>query len=107
MMGLLFAVQAVFNGLATLIIGPFMQSQYSQDFNWGGIHCLAGFYSMHMVLGVLALICYVFAVKKYKRRERNPVINEQQLIESHYEHMFNERDRNEERTITHGVTIND
>ena len=97
-MGLLFAVKAIFNGIATLIITPFIKSQYNQ-----GIHCLAGFYSMHMVLGVLALICYAFAVKKYKRRERNPVINEQQLIESRYEHMFNERDRVEERM---NVTVN-
>ena len=94
-MGLLFAVQGIFNGFGTFLVAPFINSQYVNQISHSGIHCPAGFYSLHIFLSICALIGYIIVVRRYQRRQRNPIINQQQLVESRYEHMFDERDKSE------------
>lgn len=90
-MGLLFAVEGVFNGLASMIIIPFTSSQNSNKHRT--IHCPGGYFSLQIFLGLLSLILYIVVVRQYQQREREPVANERQLVETHFEHMFNEREK--------------
>ena len=92
MIGLLYAVQGIFALLAALVIVPF---NGSQDFNHrqGTVHCPYGFFSLQIGLCVVALIIYGLITHKYQQRQRDPITNEQVLIEVHFEHMLDERDK--------------
>ena len=92
MIGALYAVQGIFGLLAAAVIVPFNSSQ---DLNYrrGTIHCPLGFFSLQIGLCVIVLIFYGVITHKYQQRQRDPITNEQLLIEIHFEHMLDERDK--------------
>lgn len=48
--------------------------------------CGLGFYSTLLLIGIVFIIVYGIVTYKYRRRERQPIGNEQQIIEACYEH---------------------
>lgn len=55
--------------------------------NAPNLECGLGYYVTVLILGLGALLVYVIVTRRYKRRERQLIGNEQQMIESYYERM--------------------
>ena len=86
MIGILYAVQGIFALVAVLLVVPFTNTSEKH------INCPPGYYSLLIVLSVSLFIVYLIITRRYQRRERGPIVNERQMIETNFEHMFDLRD---------------
>ena len=66
--------------------------------------CGFGYYSVLMLIGIGALILYTFVAYRYKRRSRQHIANEQQMIEACYEHTLNGSNDKEDELMDLRIT---
>ena len=71
LLGIFFSVKSLFQGIALTSILPF-----GAWWNIRSLHCGSGFYLMNIILGLLELVLYSCASKRYKYRKLNEPSNE-------------------------------
>lgn len=83
MIGFFYFLQGIFSLAAFTFIFP-IGLPFLNDRNKD---CGLYFYVIMLVTGLVALVAYVIVTRRYKRRERQMIGNEQQMIEAYYEHV--------------------
>ena len=82
----IFSLFAIF--LITMFTVAFRISPYP--------NCGLGYYGTLMLIGIGALILYTFVAYRYKRRSRQHIENEQQVIEACYDHNLDDSNDQED-----------
>ena len=85
MIGAFYFLSGIFSLFAIFLIIMFVVAFQNFPHN----DCGLGYYSTLMLIGIGALILYTFVAYRYKRRSRQHIGNEQQMIEACYEHTLN------------------
>ena len=79
LLGIYFSVKSLFQGIALSSILPF-----EKQWNIHPVSCGSGFYIMNVIVGLLELVLYACASKRYKYREVNEPSNEYRYAENYY-----------------------
>ena len=95
MIGAFYFLSGIFSLFALLLVIMFVVAFQT----YRNYDCGFGYYSMLMLIGVGALILYTFVAYRYKRRSRQHIGNEQQMIEACYEHTLASSNTKEEEVI--------
>ena len=95
MIGAFYFLSGIFGLFALLLVIVFIVAFQ----NYPHYDCGVEYYSTLMFIGVGTLILYTFVAYRYKRRSRQHIGNEQQMIEACYEHTLAGTNTNEEEVI--------
>ena len=79
LLGIFFSAKSLFQGIALSSILPF-----GKQWNIHPVSCGSGFYIMNVIIGLLELVLYTCASKRYKYREVNEPSNEYRYAENYY-----------------------
>ena len=79
LLGIFFSVKFFFQGITFTFIFLF-----GTLWNIRPLHCGSGFYLMNIIIGLLELVLYTCASKRYKYREVNEPSNEYRYAENYY-----------------------
>ena len=83
MIGAFYFLSGIFSLFALLLVIMFVVAFQTYRY----YDCGLGYYSTSMLIGIGALILYTFVAYRYKRKSRQHIGNEQQMIEECYEHI--------------------
>jgi len=78
LIGLSFAIQGLFQLLASVAISPFIYAR------WSFPSCGMEYYVMNIVVGVVSLAAYVYVARKYKLREGDEPCHVRRYVEDYY-----------------------
>ena len=79
LLGIFFSTKSLFQGIVLTSILPF-----GKLWNIHSVSCGSGFYIMNIIIGLLELVLYTCASKRYKYREVNEPSNEYRYAENYY-----------------------
>ena len=80
LIGLFYAIRGVYQGIATLLVVPFAVGSLSSVFPSCGFY----YYLVNVVLGVVAVLVYIWVAKRYRYRERDEPCNIRKYAEDYY-----------------------
>ena len=78
LIGLLYAIKGLYQLLATILVVPFAVGHYSQ------MSCGFYYYLVNIVIGLIAVLTYIWVAKKYKYRERDEICEVHRYAEEYY-----------------------
>ena len=79
LLGIFFSAKSLFQGIALSSILLF-----GKQWSIHPVSCGSGFYIMNVIVGLLELVIYTCASKRYKYREVNEPSNEYRYAENYY-----------------------
>ena len=87
LIGLLYFIYGIFNGLAALVLLIFAKTFESHKFTHHPLSCGSWFYFATAVIALTGVVIYFFTARWYKKRQRggHELVNEQAILESYYE----------------------
>lgn len=91
-MGILFGVEGISEIISVTYSIPFSTLAIYDPDNSTVKHAHV-FFTVQIVISLVILLLYGFIAVAYKRRERDPIPNEQLLIEIHTERMIKQREK--------------
>ena len=97
MIGFFYFLNGVFSLFTLLLVVMFALA--FQKFPYED--CGLGFYTLLLLIGIVSIMLYSVVTYKYKRRERQYIGNEQQMIEACYERNLPANDENDKFEVTH------
>ena len=80
LIGLLYAIRGVYQGIATLLVVPFALGSLDSVFPSCGFY----YYLVNVVLGVIAVLVYMWVARRYRYRERDEPSNIHRYAEEYY-----------------------
>ena len=80
LIGLLYAIRGVYQGIATLLVVPFAVSSLDSVSPSCGFY----YYLVNVVLGVIAVLAYMWVARRYRYRERDEPSNIHRYAEEYY-----------------------
>ena len=83
LIGLLYAIKGLYQLLATLLVVPFTVG-YSHPSHVGQMSCGFYYYLVNIVIGLIAVLMYMWVTKKYKYRERDEICEVHRYAEEYY-----------------------
>ena len=84
LIGLLYAIKGLYQVLATLLVVPFAVSYSSHPSHVGQMSCGFYYYLVNIVIGLIAVLTYMWVAKKYKYRERDEICEVHRYAEEYY-----------------------
>ncbi len=84
LIGLLYAIKGLYQLLATLLVVPITVEYNSLHFPKSPFSCGFYYYLVNIVLGVVAVLVYVWVAKRYRYRERDEPSNIHRYAEEYY-----------------------
>ena len=84
--GVFYAIRGLYQVLASLLVLP-----YSYGGTFKPLSCEFYFYLMNMVIGLVAVLVYVWVAKRYRYRVRDELCNVHQYAEEYYSNPNRER----------------
>ena len=79
LLGIFYSAKSLFQGIALSLILPF-----AKEWSIHPVSCGSAFYIMNVIIGLLELVLYTCASKRYKYREVNEPSNEYRYAENYY-----------------------
>jgi len=79
LVGLAFAIRGFFYLIASILVLPF-----SLHYSSTRVSCGVSYYAMNLGVGVAFILVLLFAVRRYKNRERDEVVNIHVYAEEYY-----------------------
>ena len=81
LIGLLYAIKGLYQLLATILVVPF-----AVGYNYHPSHMSCGFYYylVNIIIGLIAVLTYMWVAKKYKYRERDEICEVHRFAEEYY-----------------------
>ena len=84
LIGLLYAIKGLYQLLATLLVVPFAASYTSHPSHVRQMSCGFYYYLVNIVIGLIAVLTYMWVAKKYKYRERDEICEVHRYAEEYY-----------------------
>ena len=84
LIGLLYAIKGLYQLLATILVVPFAVSYSSHSSLVGQMSCGFYYYLVNIVIGLIAVLTYMWVAKKYKYRERDEICEVHRYAEEYY-----------------------
>ena len=84
LIGLLYAIKGLYQLLATLLVVPFAVSHTTHSNHVGQLSCGFYYYLVNIVVGLIAVLTYMWVAKKYKYRERDEICEVHRYAEEYY-----------------------
>ena len=84
LIGLLYAIKGLYQLLATLLVVPFAVGYTSHPNHVGQMSCGFYCYLVNIVIGLIAVLTYMWVAKKYKYRERDEICEVHRYAEEYY-----------------------
>ena len=84
LIGLLYAIKGLYQLLATLLVVPFAVGYTSHPSHVGQMSCGFYYYLVNIVIGLIAVLMYMWVAKKYKYRERDEICEVHRYAEEYY-----------------------
>ena len=84
LIGLLYAIKGLYQLLATLLVVPFAVVYISHPSHVGQMSCGFYYYLVNIIIGLIAVLMYVWVAKKYKYRERDEICEVHRYAEEYY-----------------------
>ena len=78
LIGLLYAIKGLYQLLATILVVPFTVGYRSQ------MSCAFYYYLVNIVIGLIAVLTYMWVAKRYKYRERDEICEIHRYAEEYY-----------------------
>ena len=100
MIGAFYFLSGIFSLFALLLVIMFVVAFQTYRY----YDCGIGYYSTLMLIGAGALILYTFVAYRYKKRSRQHIGNEQQMIKACYEHTLNVSNDKEDELMDLSIT---
>ena len=83
LIGLLYAIKGLYQLLSTVLLAPYLGVEYSNKYS-PSPSCGFYYYLVNIVLGVIAVLVYVWVAKRYRYRERDEPCNIRRYAEEYY-----------------------
>ena len=84
LIGLLYAIKGLYQLLATILTVPFTVVYVSHPSHVGQVTCGFYYYLVNIVIGLIAVLMYMWVAKKYKYRERDEICEVHRYAEEYY-----------------------
>ena len=84
LIGLLYAIKGLYQVLATLLVVAFAMGYTSHPSHVGQMSCGFYYYLVNIVIGLIAVLTYMWVTKKYKYRERDEICEVHRYAEEYY-----------------------
>ena len=84
LIGLLYAIKGLYQLLATLLVVPFAVHYTTHSSHVGQMSCGFYYYLVNIVIGLIAVLTYMWVAKKYKYRERDEICEVHRYAEEYY-----------------------
>ena len=100
LIGLLYAIKGLYQLLATLLVVPFDVGYTSHPSHVGQMSCGFYYYLVNIVIGLIAVLTYMWVAKKYKYRERDEICEVHRYAKEYYSNPQQEQYYNEPPDIS-------
>ena len=84
LISLLYAIKGLYQLLATLLVVPFAVGYTNHPSRVGQMSCGFYYYLVNIVIGLIAVLTYMWVAKKYKYRERDEICEVHRYAEEYY-----------------------